>query len=142
MKQVGFAKQSRPNRAYAAGIIDTNGCIAVYSRRKTNGVAYRLTVTIHGKADMAWLVATFGGSTHKNKGWHGGDANYYSIVCDQALDLLRAVRPYIRVKTKQVSLGIEFGKLRKQRNQHTGNTLAEQERIAGELKREKSNATG
>jgi hypothetical protein len=118
------AKKAQPvvlpevDRAYAAGLIDGEGCIRITSRGLRGGTTFRqgqytlileLTNTDYGMIE--WLQQKFGGSVsyykedvalNKRQKWH------WRVAANKALYCLDAIWPYIRTKRTQAKLGRRF----------------------------------
>lgn len=106
------------DRAYAAGIIDGEGCIRITTRGLRGGTGFRqgqrtlmveVTNTDHGM--IQWLRQRFGGSVsyfkenaelNRRERWH------WRIAANKALYVLDAIWPYIRTKRRQAKLGRRF----------------------------------
>jgi hypothetical protein len=116
-KQVEIT-QSDVERAYAAGLIDGEGCIRLTSRGKDGGTTFRqgqytlmVEMTNTDEGMIRWLEVRFGGSVSYSKEsveqnrkakWH------WRVAANKALYVLDAVWPYIRTKRQQAKLGRRF----------------------------------
>lgn len=105
-------------RAYAAGLIDGEGCIRITSRGKDGGTTFRqgqytlmVEVTNTDNGMIQWLLDRFGGSVsyakedvgqNKKEKWH------WRVAANKALYCLDAIWPYIRTKKRQAKLGRRF----------------------------------
>jgi hypothetical protein len=105
-------------RAYAAGLIDGEGCIRITKRGAGGGASLRpgqLTLMVevtNTDYDMvAWLQDRFGGSVshydakperNAKEKWH------WRVAANKALYCLDAIWPYARTKRHQVKLGRRF----------------------------------
>jgi len=105
-------------RAYAAGLIDGEGCIRITSRGLQGGTTFRkgqytlmveLTNTDYGM--VLWMIERFGGSVshtgekpeeNRKEQWH------WRVGSNKALYVLDAIYPYIRTKRQQAKLGRRF----------------------------------
>jgi hypothetical protein len=105
--------------AYAAGIIDGEGHIGMYrnipkahwkGRGKSPRYEYGVTVNHTARPLIDWLHTQFGGSVSKkvvaHEHWLPQWRWYLSSL--QAADFCRAILPYLRVKTMQAALMVEF----------------------------------
>lgn len=104
--------------AYAAGLIDGEGCIRIIHRGRMGGKVYRVgqytlyvEVTNTDRGMIEWLREMFGGyvnylpeSPEENRKarWH------WRIASNNALACLDAIYPFVRTKRKQVILGRRF----------------------------------
>lgn len=109
---------SETDLAYAAGIIDGEGCIGVYGYVRPSialGKRYSLTVRVSmvDSEPPTFLHETFGGylghlhcpSRQKNN----QRAQYYwCIAAQKARQFLIVVLPYLRARRKQAEVAIEF----------------------------------
>ena len=105
--------------AYIAGIIDADGYITI-AKTKLRGEARKYHVLVKITNTFFPLLYAiqegFGGSVstrpaHGN--WAG--AGWLTIAADQAIALLEAVRPWLRVKAAEAWLALEFAANRKAR---------------------------
>ena len=101
--------------AYAAGIIDGDGCIGAYKNKaKTcrHGYRYCLTirVNISEPEPIMWLYLTFGGSyrSYANQGMGKRTMYTWALGANKALNFLKDAQPYFKAKSKQVELAIRF----------------------------------
>ena len=104
--------------AYAAGIIDGEGCIGIW-RDATRTRRRGYCITLRVKVDMVdfvvptWLKTKFGGSlrlSHKK----GNRRDQYSwlLTARQARDFLGLVLPYLKTKRTHAEVAIEFQNLK------------------------------
>lgn len=129
---------SEVDRAYAAGLIDGEGCIRITARGKDGGTGFRLgqyTLMVEvNNTDygmILWLKEKFGGTVSHIKGsyelnrkekWH------WRISANQALHFLDVIWPYVRTKRKQVKLGRRFQRY----TQYAGRAATEKIRMLHE----------
>lgn len=116
--------------AYTAGIIDGEGCIyiakatAQYNKLRPR---YGLFIKVASTDEWLcqWLKFAWGGSIilipnhSRNTKW--SDAWNWTIQTNQALLLLKAILPYLRLKRPQAELAIQFQERKRQRNQYSPN---------------------
>jgi len=107
--------------AYTAGIIDGEGCIRLAKRGNTNGlVSYYIGVEVGmtNKDIIYWLKDKYGGSiTIRNS--HGNRKTRYdwSLRTKMAVDFLKMIYPYLRVKKYNADIALRF----QSRRRHRGN---------------------
>ena len=107
--------------AYAAGLIDGEGCITIKKQRSSHGgkylgrnytPAYRPTLTVEmcDRGGLDALLAWFGGSIiiHKARLSRHRVRYAWYLSCDRAVDLLRRVSPFLLVKRRQAEVAIEL----------------------------------
>jgi hypothetical protein len=102
--------------SYLAGIIDADGCISVSKmkagKQRTANPRYVLTVNVVNTSEdlMQWLVSTFGGRFKvRRKASMKHKATYdWWFNNGKAADLLRLVKPHLRIKRDRAELGISF----------------------------------
>ena len=106
--------------AYAAGIIDGEGCIQIIKGRKSKyGVHYHYTLVIRvAMADpepILWLKQTFGGGLSYIKSYKTREKGMYrwSIGARKAKDFLNFISPYLKAKQGQADIALEFQSLKK-----------------------------
>lgn len=117
-QKVSVITLSDAERAYAAGLIDGEGCIRLTKRGEQGGTGlrvgqYTLTVEVTNtsKAMLDWLMQRFGGSLsyaeesyelNRKAKWH------WRVSANKALYALDAIFPYLIVKRTQGKLGRRF----------------------------------
>jgi hypothetical protein len=103
--------------AYVAGLLDGEGSLCIgMSRAKSAGRApsywLQVGITNTDRALMDWLLATFGGHISDNS--HAPTKRQYSpcwawrIMGTQAVPFLEALKPYVRIKARQLQLALDF----------------------------------
>lgn len=106
------------DRAYAAALIDGEGCIGLYNcRTKADRRAahYQLTVRVamRSGSSVMWLAATFGcgTTTFQRKDSKNEEIRYYVWQARnrQAEAFLKEILPFLIEKADQAKLAIEFG---------------------------------
>uniref|UniRef100_A0A6M3L512 Putative HNH homing endonuclease n=1 Tax=viral metagenome TaxID=1070528 RepID=A0A6M3L512_9ZZZZ len=108
--------------AYAAGIIDGEGNIGVYSNRNkaaTFGLVYRMLVQV-GMCEIGsvlFLKEIFGGSLTMQKPTSSSRRQrfHWCISTQQACIFLEAILPYLKIKQPQALLAMEFQERKKPR---------------------------
>jgi len=101
--------------AYAAGIIDGEGCIRI-SDIKSKQYPYReLNVSVQTTDEVLtyWLKDTFGGCLSIKNRYEGMNpkhksSNRWILTCRKASKFLELILPYLKLKVPQAKLGIEF----------------------------------
>jgi len=123
-------EHSEQVRAYTAGLMDGEGCIVigVSKRKRVRGIVpdHWLQVGITGtdRELIDWLHETFGGHISDNSHCPSRRRQRpcwaWRIMSNQASDFLKLILPYLKVKTPQATLAIEF---QDNRVHHTGRLL-------------------
>lgn len=123
-----MAEISTEDLAYVAGIIDGEGCIALWKNRETR---YRKAISVTpgiglGMTDsliIDFIYANFGGCiSHSQPKGNRKLVTQYSINSRKELKkLLTSILPYLRLKKQQAKLVLEFIEIRekKRKNNHT-----------------------
>ncbi len=102
--------------AYIAGLVDGEGSIALKRSgewNKNRTLTYRLSVTITNTFPgiMGWIALKVGyGAIYKQKtrnNWK--DAWHWQINGRRAMDLLKQLYPYLKIKKLQVEVALVFG---------------------------------
>lgn len=146
-------KRTKENKlAYAAGIIDGEGCISIYKKSFRNGKFkgtdarnYHLTVVVTQKDGkmMDWLYGNFGGSISLHKKWDRPEqkcwAHEWTLNYQKAADFLKQILPYIVAKKRQAEIAIQFQSRITYGKRITQHELDTRTALADELKREKKN---
>ena len=106
--------------AYAAGIIDGEGCIYIdhwkdLRRPGTINYLLRIQVAMVDKEVPYWLEGKFGGTTwlvekSKYDGSNRKNQLVWKISNKQAIDFLSLIKPFIQVKYRQIEIAEEFDK--------------------------------
>lgn len=101
--------------AWAAGIIDGEGCITISRQRAGAGGRINPSHRLYVKVSMGHLPTIdrlheiFGaGSRHVQPGGRWNDAYIWMVSTRQAGDVLRAVRPHLVTKADEADLALEF----------------------------------
>lgn len=107
--------------AYTAGIIDGEGNIRLNKAYKSRCYTPLLTVTNTNPIITDWLQFFYGGSVGVYK---SGKANwkpsYYWRLCGvEVVNLLKLVKPYIKLKVPQVELILKFWELHEEYGVHS-----------------------
>lgn len=103
--------------AYAAGIIDGEGCIYIdrfVDKRRPNTRNYVLRVKV-AMTDFEvpyWFEEMFGGfvSVYKRKDVNCRPAAIWGITNKRAIDFLNLIKPFIKIKQRQIEIAEEFEK--------------------------------
>jgi hypothetical protein len=105
--------------AYAAGVLDSDGCICVSRPRKTssNKWNYSITVAVQQVDDgiPLWLASTFGGKVTSKRQFKPGKIyrplySWY-LYCKNASVFLQAILPYLKLKRYRAELAIKLQNL-------------------------------
>ena len=106
--------------AYAAGLIDGEGCIGVYNqtcpttRTKTR---YNLLVRVQMSdwEAILWMKNTFGGCyrSHPQLGYGTRIMYEWTLSSKMAGEFLKQILPYLKNKRRQAELAIQFQDKRK-----------------------------
>lgn len=102
-------------RAYAAGLIDGEGCIDIGYNKKsiynTYGQFYpRVTVHITDKSVLDWLMGLWGGSIFIRKTGlpHWKQSYDWKLQSVKALDFITDIKPYLIIKSDQAEAFLKF----------------------------------
>ncbi len=99
--------------AYAAGIIDGEGCIGIWRKlQQQRYLSYDMRVSVAMIEEWLpnWLCFAFGGSVtfHKSKQKNHSPQYQWRVASNKALDFLLLVLPYLTIKKPQAELAIAF----------------------------------
>ncbi len=109
-----FSGVSGTTSAYAAGLVDGEGCITIQriSRPKQGYCIYQLRVIIANTEHVMldWLQLHFGGSVQQKaeKRVNRKDCWMWSIVSHQAELFLEKILPYMVTKKARAKIAIEY----------------------------------
>lgn len=125
----------RVDLAYIAGIFDGEGCICL-RRAKKKGVALDISVVNTNEWLMQWLKFALGGNFYpvqkegrRNKNWK--PCWRWTISSNRALDCLKLLYPYLRLKKPQAELAIKFQEARR----GSGYSLTDEEKAVDEAQK-------
>lgn len=108
------------DRAYAAGILDGEGCVHVAKnnakRLRKPYHQLRVMVSMTDQSPVIWLAERFGGSVYTKVHTaptkaHWRPLHMWTLVGRQAHAFLEKVLPYLKVKRQQAVLGLELQSL-------------------------------
>ena len=102
--------------AYAAGIIDGEGCISSSIRRREDGRlanVVRVHVTMCTARVPRWLQDNFGGSLHRypaygRQGTSRRERDVWALSGRRAAPFLEAILPYLKEKQDQARIALEI----------------------------------
>lgn len=100
--------------AYAAGLLDGEGCVAVYeyaTKRGYQQVRFDVQISNTDSRPLLWLQATFGGRISRRGGVRRGvrrECYYWHLMNAKAAEFLKLVRPFCKIKGEQIDAAIEF----------------------------------
>lgn len=96
--------------AYAAGLLDGEGTVGIYrSKRPTYFIyAVRTSVANTYRPVLEWLASKWGGSIHRTNRGEGRPCWSWALSSRSAVDFLREVLPYLRIKDRQARLALAF----------------------------------
>ena len=94
--------------AYAAALLECEGSLTVSRGGKWKTVSLHISIANTDKRLVDFLQETFGGNIYAEapRGLSKRLIYRWKIFSNQAVEFLRLVRPYMRIKTKQADLGI------------------------------------
>lgn len=109
------AAHSIADLAYAAGVIDSDGCVTV-SRNKVSG-SYRVSVHVSMVPPEVplWFLKTFGGSykqqyRREKEGKTYPDVHIWVLYCRNAADFLELIVPYLKLKKYRAEIAVELAR--------------------------------
>ena len=126
--------------AYAAGIVDGEGCIGLYLQTtQKSKPSYKMGVRVSNTNEwlLQWLKFAFGGSVCVQRVSSVEKAKNYkpqwqwAIITTRALVFLKLIYPYLRLKKPQAEIAITFQQVRRGR----GHYLTDEERAVAEAQR-------
>lgn len=91
-------------RAYAAGIIDGEGCVHISKKH-----LLRVVVAMTNTLPLTFLQQAFGGSIRERKGAYKASAKkqwIWEIIANEAVVFLDQIKPYLRVKQIEVDIAV------------------------------------
>jgi hypothetical protein len=98
--------------AYAAGTMDSDGCIQIMQKRSENKNYYSMRVSVSQVTECIpiWLVRNFGGRIDRfiSSKERRQPLFRWSIESNKASDFLISILPYLIEKAERAKLGIKF----------------------------------
>lgn len=136
-------KTTRVDRAYAAGIIDGEGCISIVrcvDRRWPRPHSYQLRLSVGmGLPEIPyWLHSTFGGwiSTYRREyDTYARDITTWTTSGPLVLRILKKLTPFLKEKCEQSAVAMEFQSPRVQ-GKNTTDEQFQREKVLFEKLRE------
>lgn len=101
--------------AYAAGIIDGEGCVSICRTGRSNGkYSYvpKVVVSMTDKEAIEWMASTLGGNMSSTKLRSGKTIYSWHLYGPKLLVVMPKLMPYLRVKKMQAELTIPIQKIR------------------------------
>lgn len=100
--------------AYAAGIIDGEGCITIQKKKNKTDIRPHASLLVAVASTDEWLCNwlkfAFGGSACQGntKTKAGNTVWYWQITTRQAGEFLQLILPYLKMKRPQAELALQF----------------------------------
>jgi len=109
---------SQTDLAYAAGVIDSDGCVTASRSKMVNGISFRIAVSMTNIQDQIplWFKETFGGRISKTTVTRSGKKIFNStykwqLQCRKAADFLELIVPYLKLKKERSEAAIKLARL-------------------------------
>lgn len=115
--------------AYAAGIIDGEGCISLGQHSGGIGLALQIIVGMKGDLVTPWLFETFGGSHYPPYPDSGNVTSKWILRGDGIAPFLEGVIPFLKLKKPQAELALAFAGTRAPGRHADGQTQIMRHRI-------------
>lgn len=122
--------------AYFAGLFDGEGCVGLYNRSDGNGFASSISITNTNRIPLDELQSKFGGYVNSKK----GIAKNFQLIHNwviygkSSVKFLNLILPYLRIKTPQVLLLLEYKNMSKNKFRYTPESLERVNNICSEIK--------
>lgn len=101
-------KQEELDYAYAAGLIDGEGCIGIYHNSHNGNYQLRIAVEMTDKSGLDVLESLFGGKWYFRAAKAPRKARYiWMTFNNNASKVLETLMPYLRVKKKQAEVALK-----------------------------------
>lgn len=127
--------------AWFAGFFDGEGCIHIYARQRPEytGWVLQLSLPNSGTEALDFIAAEIGGHTYNRprQQAHYRDQKVWQATGDEALAVLKLIRPYLRVKHRQADLAIEYQERVRSKTHGRWSKLTEEERMWRRAQQEK-----
>lgn len=130
--------------AYLAGFLDGEGFIGLHARadpkRRTPGHSVIVTITNTKKASLDLFVAYFGGQTRLKLRLRQNPKHRpvwtLTLQGHRAVDAIRQLRPYIRLKSEQADLALAYARTLRNvgRRGHGVELVAHRLRLVGKVR--------
>lgn len=126
----------RTDLAYAAGIIDGEGCISISRNSKNRGLQIQVEVGNTNEWLLQWLRFAFGGRVilvndrrTENRGWK--PVYHWYLRYDEIREFLKLIYPYLRIKRVQAEIVLKVLGIKDKKFKH----LSEEEQAIIEAQR-------
>ena len=117
-------KVNRDDLIYTAGIIDGEGHIGLNHRNNKRQIKVVVGITNTDKKLMKWLENIWGHKAYphnNNRIVPNCKPLYQWVIQDsQAIEMIKAIRPYLKLKTEKASLAMAYWDLHEQYGLHRG----------------------
>lgn len=128
----GCMMTSKEHLIYLAGLIDGEGCLTF---SKDNG-RYRpqLRLTSIYKPVLDWVKMLFGGNyyeIHRKYPPYSKTSYDWVLSTNQAIDLVKNLLPYLKIKRKEAKVFISFYKVDKETSKKLAGELSNLKHILG-----------
>lgn len=110
-------------KAYAAGIIDGEGCITTLYQKSNNSWTLQLSVEMTDAVVPKWFQQEFGGYLfvrQRPETWKYKLTTRWVAQGTRVLDVLTLVMPWLRIKKTQALLAIKLRQIVKETSLNTG----------------------
>src|SRR3990170_1072595 len=99
-------------KAYIAGFFDGEGSITIAIQKSSPNGAVIVQISNTNKPVLEWIQSKFGGSIHIKTRENERQQNSWKLdICSlMANRFLKTIQPYLKLKTPQAQLAIEFQK--------------------------------
>ncbi len=118
--------------AYAAGIVDGEGWVSfLHCGKERKSLSLTVAVSNTNILLLQWLKSSFGGNAYLSRDGHRlnrKDVYTWGIFSLPALEFLKLIYPYLRLKKSQAEIAIKFLEMRKYKRYR----LTPEERVLGE----------
>lgn len=102
---------TKEDAIYIAGFFDGEGCVScAWNHREDKIKGFHLTIANTNKTQLEWLQSLFGGAiTTKEHKDNKNKTSYWLQICgDNALNLICAILPHSKIKSRQLALAFSF----------------------------------
>ena len=107
---------SRDDLIYLAGFVDGEGCVSLAWRkvRGKNYITPNIQITNTNKEIIEWIASEIPGHIHerKEKRVNRKDSWCYQISGNKALELIKDIYPYLKVKRQQADVVMGINRIK------------------------------
>lgn len=100
--------------AYAAGLVDGEGCITIPHQREVYSIRVDIGMTTRARPVLNWMQSVYGGAVRRTRPatdrWE--EAICWTVTGSEAASFLRRINPHLRLKQDQSAAALKVEEIR------------------------------